>query len=29
MNANAKVDLDLSTLGNLNQEVRGLLPLLR
>ena len=30
MNANAKVDLDLSTLGNLNQEVRGLglLPLL-
>ena len=25
---NAKVDLDLSTLGNLNQEVRGLLPLL-
>lgn len=28
MNANAKVDLDLSTLGNLNQEVRSLLPLL-
>lgn len=28
MNANAKVDLDLSTLGDLNQEVRGLLPLL-
>lgn len=28
MNANAKIDLDLSTLGNLNHEVRGLLPLL-
>ena len=28
MNTNTKIDLDLSTLGNLNQEVRGLLPLL-